>query len=85
MSSVQSLLCVPDCCYSVCLALDLFCEPPLVCARLWIFSVDLLLYVPGCCYSAFLTLDLFCEPVPDCWYSVCLALDFFCAIPFVCA
>ena len=32
ISSVDLLLCVPDCYFSVCLVLDLLGEPPLVCA-----------------------------------------------------
>ena len=31
---MDPLLCVPDCCYSVCLVLDFLCGPPLVCSWL---------------------------------------------------
>ena len=96
ISSVDLLLCVPDCYYSVFLALDLLGGPPLVCACLllqclpgsgsprWTSSCVCLIATTMSAWFLISSVDLLLC-VPDCYYSVYLVLDLLGGPPLVCA
>ena len=75
ISLVDLPWCGAGCYYSVCLALDLLSEPPLMCG--WL----LLQCLPGSGSPRWIS-PAWC--VADCYYSVCLPLDLLSGTPLVC-